>query len=62
MFTVALSITQVLERHLQLNLKNTLYQCFHEELHLATCADLNLREVMKAYFNLAYLQYEQSLI
>jgi hypothetical protein len=31
-------------------------------LHLATCADINLREIMKGYFNVAYLKYEQGVI
>jgi hypothetical protein len=60
---VAVNLTLILEAHLPpLSLTPTLYHSFHEEIHLATCADINLREIMKGYFNVAYLKYEQGVI
>ena len=60
---MAVNVSQILETHLiSLRLTNTLYQSFHEEIHLATCSDINLREIMKGYFNIAYLKYEQGVI
>jgi len=58
-----LTVSRTLERNLApLSLTPSLYHSFHEELHLATCADINLREIMKGYFNVAYLRYEQGVI
>lgn len=58
-----MTVSRTLERNLTpLSLTSSLYHSLHEELHLATCADINLREIMKGYFNVAYLRYEQGVI